>query len=808
MIIDNAEKLNNMYLLKRHILKYGHIYLFLFITIIFFRDIFLHPERMFYSNYSEVFGHTYLTSLLLESTRIYQEIPLWNPYGSGGTTFLGYSASAMFYPFNLPLYFLSPNLFHIFVNYSIFFHIVLGGLFTYIFVKKIGLDNFSAFISAILFSFSGKLITNFIYAGSFVHMGIVLLPLMLTFLECAIEKRSYFYASILGITASIQFLGIHPQLFYYSMIVLLIYSIARSLKEKDYSIKKLLKLNSFYILAVIIVLLITSFQLYHILEFSKNYSTRALSGSYSLATTYSLPPIHLISFLLPDFFGNPVQHTTWGAPNYWELNAYIGLTALLLAIVAIICRRNFYTLFFAILGIMALLFSMGYYTPIFYILSKFPGVTLFRAPSRMLHIYSFSIAVLAGIGISYIISDVALKSEKFFKKALRVLFVAGVLLLFCAAIIYINKGIFLDFGKNLVLKKYNAGELPIMVSNAVPLTYYMENVETVFYGIFSNMTVIILSMLFASTALYIRFKFPKKIIIFKLMIVLLLLFELWSFDMKFTETRNISDIFANNPVIEFLQKDSSFYRVLDLTDITHPYIAIRHGINIFRFHEVETKHFSELLDQAFSTTQYMSNDLRIQDIKNHDILAMLNFKYIISKDRFQNEMYQLVYSDSTNYVYENKMVMPRAFIVHKVISVDKGESPKFLSNVDILSSAIIEDLLSLEGDKPVENAEIILYSPNRVVIRANNDYDGLLVFTDTWLPEWKVFVNGKEARLYKTNHAIRGVFLSAGENVVVFAYQPPYYISLLLISIVTILGLLIYFGFVAKKHFFQRKYSG
>ena len=100
------------------------------------------------------------------------ELPLWNPYILSGTPFLADAQSALFYPLNFFYYILPVPL-----AWAMSFPLrtLLAGLFTVLFVRKIGGSKTGATISAILFSFCGFLI---IWQGQAMSDAAIWLPLI------------------------------------------------------------------------------------------------------------------------------------------------------------------------------------------------------------------------------------------------------------------------------------------------------------------------------------------------------------------------------------------------------------------------------------------------------------------------------------------------------------------------------------------------------------------------------------------------------------------------------------------------------
>jgi hypothetical protein len=59
-----------------------------------------------------------------------------------------------------------------------------------------------------------------------------------------------------------------------------------------------------------------------------------------------------------------------------------------------------------------------------------------------------------------------------------------------------------------------------------------------------------------------------------------------------------------------------------------------------------------------------------------------------------------------------------------------------------------------------------------VVLDTDVDCDRLLVYTDTWAPSWRVWVDGRETRALRVDNAIRGALVPAGRHTVEWRYRP------------------------------------
>jgi hypothetical protein len=126
--------------------------------------------------------------------------------------------------------------------------------------------------------------------------------------------------------------------------------------------------------------------------------------------------------------------------------------------------------------------------------------------------------------------------------------------------------------------------------------------------------------------------------------------------------------------------------------------------------------------------------------------------------------------------------------VRHVVPVPASEPGKAL---EILSAGkIMHNTATVEGegDFPLNNpgdpgefkkAQIIEYHANRIKVKVDLDEPGLLVLSEIWYPGWKAIDEcggtRAEKKVYKTNYALRGVFLEKGEHTVEFIYDPESY---------------------------------
>ena len=82
------------------------------------------------------------------------------------------------------------------------------------------------------------------------------------------------------------------------------------------------------VIMLVVGLALAAVQLAPFLQFSLA-SGRLAEADYNFATDYSLPPAHLVTLLVPEFFGEPTRVGYWSVPTFEELAYYAGLLAVL-----------------------------------------------------------------------------------------------------------------------------------------------------------------------------------------------------------------------------------------------------------------------------------------------------------------------------------------------------------------------------------------------------------------------------------------------------------------------------------------------
>jgi len=131
-------------------------------------------------------------------------------------------------------------------------------------------------------------------------------------------------------------------------------------------------------------------------------------------------------------------------------------------------------------------------------------------------------------------------------------------------------------------------------------------------------------------------------------------------------------------------------------------------------------------------------------------------------------------------IFRTEAALPRAFLVGRGRCVDDREARRLIAAraVDFRHEVLLADCVepAPAAEPPGSGASVRItgHGPHAVQVRAVTDRPAYLVLTDTWYPGWTARVDGREARLWRANHAFRAVSVVPGEHLVEFRYEPAW----------------------------------
>lgn len=693
-------------------------------------------------------------------------IPLWCPYLYYGFPLLAEGQAGVFYPFNILLFTLfEPNLAY---NYSIVLHFFLAGLFMFIYLRTIELDLASALLASITFMFSGVFITHLTYFNMLTIY--VWLPLILYFIELLFRKKDIKYVIFSGIIFGIQFLGGCPQISIQILVILLIYFLFKVFTDKQRPYKSFIHLLIIFLIGFGIY----AIQLFPMYELLKE-SYRNTPISYEIWTAASLSLSQVMTFILPDFWGNPFKGQYVGDWNYIDLCGYVGIIPLILGIIAVVLKRDKYSFLFLLICLLGLLLSIGKYNPLYNLLYHIPITSSLRFPSRYLYLYlwTFGMSILTGLGLNYLLKI----DSQSIKRLLRIV-------------------IFISIGFGLV----GIFSFSIIQLERIHLGHILYSIRIKDWLLFIIMSILSFSLII----LYIKNRITP--LIFASIFSVLLIVNIFICWFEFNPTVKKSLLTSMPESINFLKRDTDFYRINTYNwknNYKNP-IARSNISRLDPFKEIITSFKEGICPNISAMYKVSSIDgflglgltryIEFEQILNLKLLSLSNTKYVItSKDI--HIPHPLVFSNKAINIFKNSSYLPRAFIVPQA---------KFIKNkVDVLKEIKKEDfnpkgyvILEEKPNKEIKGemkdteatVQITNYSPNKVIIKVNNlSAPNYLVLTDTYYPGWKVYVNNKREKIYRADYLFRAVQLKQGNSIVRFVYDPMSFNLGFIITVITLI---------------------
>jgi hypothetical protein len=230
------------------------------------------------------------------------------------------------------------------------------------------------------------------------------------------------------------------------------------------------------------------------------------------------------------------------------------------------------------------------------------------------------------------------------------------------------------------------------------------------------------------------------------------------------------------PVIDYLSAMPQEYRVVPLDGSDPMQFATNKIPVLFTSNAVQQRRWQEFLD-AFTLNSAMP------DIMNVKYLIHDPRKYVTERSML-GEKYVPVFQapDGSQIVLENRMVLPKAWLVPSVVPVsDPGQllgmmqspafNPRRLALVESPATVPLSPP-ALAVPFPAESVRLLHYEGGRISVAAANQTPALLVLGEKFYPGWKAFDNGRQIDIVPVDYVLRGVYLPAGSHKVEFVFNP------------------------------------
>jgi len=717
---------------------------------------------------SDLYHHSFPCRAELARALKHGDFPLWTDGIYTGYPFAAQIENGVFYPLNWVLYGLLPLLPA--QNLSTLIPFFIAGLGLYVFARLLGLSRTGSIIAAIAFAYGA------FFTGRIKHMNTVdaaaWAPWILAALEHGLQRKRGRWFVVAGWLLALQALGGHPQIAYYTALVVVTYVGWRVIQDDVVRVagarfRALLKLPLhpavlYGVLMSFIAACIAVVQWWPTFELS-NLSRRAGGVSYDFATNYAFHLPDLLTFVWPYFNGDPGR-LTYDGTIFWENNGYFGLIPLLLAIVGIVLAalHDGRLRYFILLAVGGMLFVVGPHTPVYpWFYEHVPGFRLFRFPTRWMLFVHLALAVLAGYAWTRFAQ---------WQTYLRSPFEGGVRREANGGCARTRPRLWISVAAAIVvvvtiidLRYHQRRQIPIAEAEA-----WMTPPETV---------------------------------------------ELVARDNPTRRYATLGGIESHRDAYEAAggwQGDLTPY--IEQRAMLQPSGGLLYDvnaadgyINLVPMHTTailgDPAHEAGLLQESAAA---IDGELQISGLFLR-LLQMTSTHRLIGYWPVRDDVLPALKADGPPYVYDIPNVLPRARFVAEVVTVSDDEAvlgtladPTFDPGVAaVIREDVALDRLEFDGDAALS---VERYGQNEMAFKLRSAGPAFLVLAESYHPNWTVTIDGAPGSVFQVNRIQMGVSVPAGAESVTLQFEPtPNHVGAMISIAAVVVSLLGFAGALALQ---------
>lgn len=657
---------------------------------------------------------------------------LWTWFNDLGSDFIGtFSFYNLFSPFNVFTYLFPARWYPYLCSFLTIVKFGVGGLTSYLFLKRYVKNKKLVLLGSLLYSFSGFQFTNMLFHY---YDSVVLFPLLLYALDNLIydNKKGYFAltVSLLAFTNWFMFIG--------EVVFVVIYYIVKVIcKSYVFDLKKFFNI----LLEGLLGTLLASVVLVPSLFFT--ISNPRISNSFTLSSSLKYSSlINYIEIFRAFFFPSEVMtpRAYLDTANYASVDLYLPFVGSVLAISYSISKKKswisilmFTCIFFMLVPILNssfFLFTTSYYARWFYMPTLVLALLSIKCIEENISIKSGTIISFLSLGIM-ILSYFVLKYR--YPEVEYIHDIKYLIMMISFMII------------NLVIL--------ILIYKSKNRLKYLFIFTILFVGIWSNYSI----YKYRCNSLEYNKRYYNYIHSYK---------EIKFDDLVRTNSftgcfSNQGLIFKNGNLLSFNTNMEGtafeFYNSVDYQRLVSTSILVDSPLNQF----LSVKYFISCTDEE-------KDDYKLyKDTKNYKIYLNDNYK----------EMGFVFNKYISNKEFLEKSTEEKYNIINSMIILDDEQITKYKDYYN--------------GDVKV-NSNKFKFINNGFISDIDVSKDTLVLYSVPYDKGWKAFNNGREVEIENVDNGMMAIKINKGMNNVKFTYYPRGLKLGLWLSIVSYIGLLIY----------------
>ena len=710
----------------------------------------------------------------------------------------------------------------------------------YIALLLFGVSPWLAIVGALGFGFGSY---NFIiiaagHASKAIAIG-YMAPVIAGFYY-ALKKEKWIGSAVFSIFLALEIYTNHPQITYYTFLVLLIMGITEmvaSFREKKIPevMQRIVVIIAFGLLAIAA----NSNKLWTTWEYGK-YSIRGQSDLTSdkankttgldrdYATSYSYGIGETLTLVIPNFNGgssavgfsedsetgkalksNNVPNANsvvkqlpgyWGSQPQTSGPVYFGAIICFLFVLGLFLVKGTIRIWVVIATLLSILLAWGhnFMSLTDFFLDYFPGYNKFRTVTMILVIAGFTLPLFAILTLQKILNREIDRKAWLKPLAWSVGLTAGISLIFA-----IIPGV--------------AGSFVSPVDSQFPDWLQSSLIADRQSSLQSDAIRSVIFILLGAGVVWAIVEEKIKVNTALLILGGLILIDMWSVDKRYlNDGLFVSDQVAKNPIREtaadraILLDNSADFRVLNIsvstfndatTSYFHQSIGGYHGAKMRRYQELIDFHISKEMGLLGQRLEKIKSESGMDSLfLGLNTLNMLNTKYVI----YNPEAAPIL----------NKHALGSVWLVSKYkIAENADQEIASLKVIDPAHEAVIEKKFQplLSGvnlnDDPAGKITLTQRSLNKMTYHYQGNGNQLAVFSAIYYPKgWNAYVDGKITPHFEADYLLRSMLLQRGNYDIVFKFEPASFLVGQRISYwISILLLLLVAGLFTKKYILPEK---
>lgn len=697
------------------------------------------------------------------------ESPFWTPYVFSGHPQIADAQSLIFSPPFLMLALLDPFPTAWAADVTLYLCLTTSAAAFWLWLTDKGLDPLPAFVAALGFAFGASMAWRVQHTGQVLTLAY--LPFVLLFLDRALARTSLPYAIAAGVTAAFLVLG-RDQVGLLSVYFLIAYVLSAWWREDDRAayfkraVTPLAAAGAAGALVIFLPILMTL-----LLAQDSNRPAIDLDGAHR----GSLHPVLLLTAIAPDVFGSSgVQSSYWGPPSvpwgetglFFAQNMgqlYVG-AAIAIAVLWGIAGRVYARgegLFFAVALTAALLYALGWYTPVFaWFHALLPGVGLYRRPADATFLIGFLLCVLGAFSLDSLLKRPQAGSWR------AAVVAGGITVLALAAMI----GLAARAGRLGEALWYIAVPTLLFASAAGLLLAITRNTGATRHALGMALAAFTVADLAYSNGPGGATALPHA-----------------EYDVLDPATRNDTILELKTRTLAGVSPTRRDRIELAGLGFHWPNASLTHGLeNTLGYNPVRLSWVTSAVGAGDSSG--LPEDRKFPPLfpsYRSPLANLLGLRWIATgvpveqiDPTLKAAPLPLAARTKDAFIYENKDALPRVMFAPDATAADFADMLKtgLWPRTDFEQTVLLAPHDIPAGHPPAPRAPgraaITRYTNTLVEIEAESPQGGYLVLNDIWHPWWFATVDGNATAILRANVIFRAVPLPPGKHTVVFRFQP------------------------------------